>query len=1273
MCEKPNFPTRCLRPWRRTADLSGRRRIAGVVTALAFAASGSSDASLLAHEGFDYPAGNPLAGMIGPVGFNGPYTAANAGLSISAAGFNYGDLEVSGQKLSFSGTTNNGNFGILTHSPEVPGSTVYLSYLMQVDATTGYAGVSLFEGNEEVLFTGKRSGSPDVLGMEPKVGTAMNSAVSSRRLSLIVCRIDFAASSATVRMYVNPTTGVEPANADVTVSRTTALTYDRLRVQSNGAVGAVDEIRLGETFEDVAPLTFGTPPRELVVLGSSVASGAGAAAQSEAWAYRLENLLENRPSQVPGGHFIWHVENASIGGDNTAKVLSRFPNDIGNSRAGANQVIVSLSLANEGLPGAANPQAVFDSFKNGLTEIVARCRALGISPILTLCYPENRYTAAEYAQVKRMNLLLNTWDLPSINFLGAIDDGSGHWAANQFADGGHPNSVGHGALFTAIVPSLFDAIAAGKTARPEWQGTTGYLRLQRDQAVAAPLKFTPTHPVHSFTFSLRVRTTELGTLAAVGTGGNRATLELRDGALVYIGPSGTELTMAAPVNDGRWHDLALAHRHGTQTTLVFIDGQLRGQVQDAHAPDLFVVGGAAGAEGRALAPWQADFQDVAIYRAAWTEDEALAQTAGALQQASMEIASPLADPAPTHGSSLENRAQSFSQLRLETAHFDARLATSVPTELEARSFVVGSVDLSWKGTLPGAAHFTIERRRSGIAEPWTVVGTVPGSTPFFRDTGLIVGTRYEYRVSAPEGPLQGDASDGVALLPDGQDAVSYDRWIGSYYPEPLPAEPVYLIDFNTNPNPEYGDVNWTTVTSTSSTAPYPVSDTLHNPSPIQVSISDSFDQFRSDNVAPLAGYAAAAQHSQFCLRDDRPLTGAITFTGLDPAVAYDFAFFARRGSLVEGYDYTGTYTFVGSGAPVVVTMDAKTSANLTHVPPVTPSPTGEVTLTISAGPGAGTDFPVINFIKLKRSTPGLYLVDFNTNPSPVYDGLKWNTVTSTSNTTPYPLVDSTHQPSPFTVAITDGFDQFRSDNVAPLADYTAAAQNSQFALRDDRPLTGAIQFAGLNPEANYDFAFFARRGSLVANYDYTGTYTFMGSGAPVVVVMDGATSTTLTPVPPLRPDSAGKVTLTVSAGPGPGDDFPVINFIQFKERLRSPDHLARIYAAADPDDDGISNFEEYARGLNPTVKDGAPLVVDAFAHDESEVVLDFTHDLRASDADFSLQSSADLTLWSPDATGIRSVIGRDGFWETFRYRRPNQPSESQRFFRLLLKDRRAVP
>lgn len=950
---------------------------------LSILAQGSAVATQLAYDGFDYTAGSSLTGKTAPAGFSAAYAEIGAGITVATPGLAYTGLPVSGNRLNLSGV-NASVAGSLASSPETVGTTIYFSYLMQIGSGTGNAGISLYQGGTETLYTGNRNdGGTNYFGMDPKGGTAVNSTALSSNLSLLVYRVDFAASSATIRLYVNPTSSTEPGIPSAIVTKNTALTYDRIRIISNGDTGSIDEFRLGQSFGDVA-----IPPpvmvnKQIVVLGSSVAAGTGASTQSDAWAYKFADLMKNHAPIVPDSNVIWQVNNASVGGDNTTRVLARYQADVVTKYPGTNIVIIALSLANEGLPGSANPQAIFDSFKAGLTQIIANCRSNGYYPVISLVYPNGDYTLNEYSYVRKMNVLLNTWNIPSINFLGAIDDGTGRWPTGYIYDSYHPNSAGHAELYTAIVPSLYDAIVAGKTTSPQIQGTGGYLRLQRDAAEPAPIRYTPANLMHSFNMSFRVRSTDVGTVAAVGAGAARSTIETRDDSLVYIGPTGVETSTPLDANNGRWYDIALSHRYATNQTLLYVDGVLKFTVSDSYLPDLFVLGGAAGASGRALAPQQADYQDLCIYRAAWTQDEALAQDNGALQQASLEICAPLVDASPVLGGALENRAQSFSKLTITSPNYTSQQASSTPDNLTASSFAVNTASLGWTGH--GGGVFTIERRRTGVAEAWNSVGTSPNGTPSFEDGGLTVGVSYDYRVSTQDGALQGDYSNVVSIIPGGQSAQSYQAWIARYF---TPNTSTYLIDFNTNANPAYGGVPWTTVSSLNSTTPYALKDANNSTAAgYTVAVTDSFDQFRSDNGSTLADYPADVQNTNFGLRDDSPLTGSFTFAHLDPAATYDFTFFARRGTLVSGYEYSGTYTFAGSGAPVVVTVNGALNTALTNVPSIVPNAAGIITLTVSDGPLTGTPFPVINFIKMSKvSADPAYTQNIKPGSDPDGDG-----------------------------------------------------------------------------------------------------------------------------------------------------------------------------------------------------------------------------------------------------------------------------------------------
>src|SRR4029077_1867648 len=95
-------------------------------------------------------------------------------------------------------------------------------------------------------------------------------------------------------------------------------------------------------------------------------------------------------------------------------------------------VLLGLSLGNEGIANAKTKEEkdrIFAQFDAGLRGFIERSRQNHIVPIVTSCYTRMDFTAVEYEYTRRMNLLINTWDVPSVNFLGAVDDGTGKWAA----------------------------------------------------------------------------------------------------------------------------------------------------------------------------------------------------------------------------------------------------------------------------------------------------------------------------------------------------------------------------------------------------------------------------------------------------------------------------------------------------------------------------------------------------------------------------------------------------------------------------------------------------------------------------------------------------------------------------------------------------------------------------------------------------------------------------------------------------------------------------
>jgi len=440
----------------------------------------------------------------------------------------------------------------------------------------------------------------------------------------------------------------------------------------------------------------GDRPRRIALWGSSVPNGTGDELNLGGYTGRLRKLLEPRE---------WDVVNVSRGGDNTVTITSRFEPSGGqdtNTRyltpVDPGYVVIALSLGNEGIKRCAPGQeprgcsssrtmadAVFQQFADGLQRLVQRAREHKIEPIIGLTYARGDFTEAEYSYTRRMNLLINSWDVPSINFLGAIDDGYGRWARGFFPEPIHPNAAGHTEMFHAVVPTLFDAIEAGKPI-PAHLISPGYARVKGNSR--SPLMLSVADTVRSFGLTFRVRTDGDGTVAGVGgetvdhavdwvtvpyrrsdldfeastlsrTGRRfQATVSIGNGRWVYTSANGNTITTPAPGADGQWHYVTLTHYVARGQTHLFVDGRFVGSINERLQPDRFVLGG-PGPDWSTAKSSRADYTDWMVHRAGLNADEVKFLHEGGLLQASLELYAPLSD------GTFENRAQSLSVITLD--------------------------------------------------------------------------------------------------------------------------------------------------------------------------------------------------------------------------------------------------------------------------------------------------------------------------------------------------------------------------------------------------------------------------------------------------------------------------------------------------------------------------------------------------------------------------------------------------------------------------------
>ena len=270
-----------------------------------------------------------------------------------------------------------------------------------------------------------------------------------------------------------------------------------------------------------------TDHARITVMGSSVPNGQGAT-DNHGYAYLYGEELAARyaaeQSTTP-----FYISNISINGNSSVNLLDRF-DDL--QREYGDYVIYGISLGNEGIHEATDKEAIANQYKTNLQKLITDARADGKTPVVMNNYTRTDFTADDYSYLKSVNREMGYWDVPSVNLLGAIDNGQGQWADGYGIDSDiyHPNDLGHHEFFYAMVPSMFDALASGKTLTMSRQiPASGY-----NLPEATSIVFEPEGTVHSFTLALSVDMPNDGLVAKVvlADGGNLTIV--REGTFYFL-------------------------------------------------------------------------------------------------------------------------------------------------------------------------------------------------------------------------------------------------------------------------------------------------------------------------------------------------------------------------------------------------------------------------------------------------------------------------------------------------------------------------------------------------------------------------------------------------------------------------------------------------------------------------------------------------------------------------------------------------------------------
>ncbi len=360
---------------------------------------------------------------------------------------------------------------------------------------------------------------------------------------------------------------------------------------------------------------------KIVYFGSSVPWGYGAS-KGLGYTYVFNEILKKRAANGTGKN--WTTANISKGGDNTIKVLARWSKELMPQKG--KYVVYALSLGNEGIHEAGKPR--LDQFKANMTKLIAMARDSGYVPVITNCYTRNDFNEKDYGFVKDLNLWINALNVPSVNVLGAVDNGFGKWAPAFWSDPAHPNNAGHAEMAYTIVPSLFDALANGKP-QPQWADGSPYTFKGKQ-----PISFKPDNTLHPFTTSITIKADGKGRIMQLTDSTKHVgSIAIKDnGTVEYTSPLYQQITGTTKITDGKWHKISLTHYYARNQTLLYCDSTLQGTVQERIVLKELSLGDKSA---------KIEAKNWLFYRSGMNLSEIAALTNNTLLKSSLELYAPL--------------------------------------------------------------------------------------------------------------------------------------------------------------------------------------------------------------------------------------------------------------------------------------------------------------------------------------------------------------------------------------------------------------------------------------------------------------------------------------------------------------------------------------------------------------------------------------------------------------------------------------------------------
>lgn len=251
------------------------RSLQGIVSAVVLMA-GMASANLIVYEGFDYDAGG-LAGENGGQGFSGAWSGGNVG----SGGLSYTDSE--GNALVVSGGHYSGAAQAF-RTLETPFTSetegvYWLTFLLRRDGertSQSWGGLSLFpDDSNENLYMGLKVNSQEhrLVSYRPPPSATADTAAQPTLTDttfFMAVRLEFGTESTSDKasLWVNPRLDIEPTLPPDAEVSSRDLFGSRFRIEAGDVSMSLDEIRLGTTWDSVAPII--PEPSTLILLGWGV-------------------------------------------------------------------------------------------------------------------------------------------------------------------------------------------------------------------------------------------------------------------------------------------------------------------------------------------------------------------------------------------------------------------------------------------------------------------------------------------------------------------------------------------------------------------------------------------------------------------------------------------------------------------------------------------------------------------------------------------------------------------------------------------------------------------------------------------------------------------------------------------------------------------------------------------------------------------------------------------------------------------------------------------